>query len=74
MIKTNIVVGDLVKIKHYGIEGMFLVTKVEWNEEDGWIAMLFKVGEAKEVRGWLPANMLQRIGQKMSETNKTNKL
>lgn len=73
MHELKLKVGDLVEVKHYGIEGMFLIIGIEWNDEDGWLGHLQLVGEARAI-GWLPLGFLQAHGQKMSETNKTNRL
>ena len=73
MYELDLKIGDLVEVKHFGIEGMFLIIGIEWNDEDGWLGHLQLVGEAKAV-GWLPLGFLQEYGQKMTETNKTNKL
>tara|TARA_R100000426_G_scaffold81595_1_gene59609 strand:- start:743 stop:850 length:108 start_codon:yes stop_codon:yes gene_type:complete len=35
MYELNLKVGDLVEVKHYGIDGLFLITGIEWNDEDG---------------------------------------
>ena len=32
MYKLDLKIGDLVEVKHFGIEGMFLIIGVEWNE------------------------------------------
>ena len=73
MYKLDLKIGDLVEVKHFGIEGMFLIIGVELNDEDGWLGHLQLVGEAQAI-GWLPLGFLQAYGQKMTETNKTNKL
>ena len=73
MYELNLKVGDLVEVKHYGIDGLFLITGIEWNDEDGWLGRLILVGEAQAI-GWLPLGFLQAHGQKMTETNDINKL
>lgn len=71
---NDISIGDLVSIKHYGIKGMFLVLETDWTDEDGWLARLLKVGTTTDIRGWMPLSLLEKVGQKMTETNTTNQL
>jgi hypothetical protein len=71
---NDISIGDLVSIKHYGIKGMFLVLETDWTDEDGWLARLLKVGTTTDIRGWMPLSLLEKVGQKMTETNTTNRL
>jgi hypothetical protein len=71
---NEISTGDLVSIKHYGIKGMFLVLETDWSDEDGWLARLLKVGTAVDIRGWMSVGLLEKVGQKMTETDATNRL